>query len=136
MAFVLKKTKRVTFEKDGESFVLIMHKIKLQKVLSRLEGQIDELNKSREALEDGKTTVGISVELLESVSALIKEAAVGWEGITDESGNAIEYSPENFDEVFGYDMGFYTIMMNALIGSNVTAESEKNAPASSGSVVH
>lgn len=137
MSFVLKRIVRVPFEKEGQSFLLIMRRVRLEKVLALLNEHIARFGAAAEqARQEGQRAAVLPAEMLREVSALVREAAIGWEGVVDEAGAAVPFSAENFDEVFGYDLEFFGVMLSALLGAADLKESEKNAEPSSTSPVH
>jgi hypothetical protein len=124
MSFVLKRIMRVPFAKEGQSFVLIMRRVRLEKVLALLNEQVAKLGDATEqARERGANNLTLPAELLREVTAVVREAAIGWEGIVDESGATVPFSSENFDEVFGYDLEFFGVMLSALLGAQDLKES-------------
>jgi len=133
MAFVLKKSKPIRFSLGEDMPVLIVKKIKVQRVARLYAEHADAITAMQEAAKSADSEMVLlskgNLDFLEEALDLTKEAVTGWENIEDEDGNPVPYSAEALDELVSSNFEFLTKMIEALnvaSGMSDKAEAEKN----------
>lgn len=132
MPFVLKKSKsvRVPLGEGKDSLVLLVKKIKVEKILSLYQEHMQFLEEAEDAKVKGEEMIRLPIELMRDLKNTLMEAAVGWENVTDENGKEIPFSKDLLEEIVAHDMNLYMEMMKGisrLYGNPDLDKSEKNS---------